>query len=174
MKTSYLALTFILILSLFLHPDIGYSSAHEHEVGEKSRCPVCGMFVAKYKPWWAQLTVSDGVVHTFDGVKDMMAYYFSPETYGGSKGTSMVKVAVKDYYTQEWFDGEKAFYVIGSDILGPMGHELIPFNSKAAAESFLKDHKGKEIITFSEISAQQITSMKKGHKMKHNKMKEKK
>ena len=29
---------------------------------------------------------------------------------------------------------KEAFFVIGSDVYGPMGHELIPFASKADAE----------------------------------------
>ncbi len=164
----------VLSLSLLILPGKGITASQEHEVGEKSRCPVCGMFVAKYEQWWAQLTISDGTVITFDGVKDMMAYYFSPEKFGGIKGTSIIKVSVKDYYDQEWLDGEEALYVVGSDVLGPMGHELIPVSSKAAAENFLKDHKGKEILAFQEITSSRIESMRKGHKMKGNHMKMKK
>ena len=34
-------------------------------------------------------------------------------------------------------DGKKAFYVIRSDIYGPMGHEFIPFSSKEDAQTFV-------------------------------------
>ena len=54
----------------------------------------------------------------------------------------------------------------GSDVYGPMGHELIPFSSRAAAENFLKDHHGKQVISFSEITSELIESLRKGHKMK--------
>ena len=46
----------------------------------------------------------------------------------------------------------KAHYVIGSDVYGPMGKELIPFEKKAEAEEFLKDHRGERIIPFEGIT----------------------
>jgi copper chaperone NosL len=132
----------------------------------ETRCPVCGMFVGKYQPWLAQVRMSDGKVAAFDGVKDMAAYSFSPEDFGAAKGAVVKDIAVKDYYSQGWTDGRKAFYALGSDILGPMGHELIPFSSRDAAENFLKDHRGKQILGFAEITPELIESLRKGHKMK--------
>ena len=49
-------------------------------------------------------------------------------------------------------DGTKAFYVINSDVYGPMGEELIPFLTKEDAQTFLMDHKAKKIVIFSEIT----------------------
>ena len=49
-------------------------------------------------------------------------------------------------------DGLKAFYVIGSDVYGPMGRELIPFSSRSEAEEFRKDHQGKSVLEFNGIT----------------------
>lgn len=133
------------------------------------KCKVCGMFVAKYQPWIAQIQYPGDNVAMFDGVKDMMAYYFEPENFGGPKDVPPTSIYVKDYYTQEWLDGRKAVYVAGSDVMGPMGHELIPFDSKDAAESFMKDHKGKTMLLFEEITLEQVTALRSGMKMKHKK-----
>ena len=54
---------------------------------------------------------------------------------------------------------EDAFFVIGSDVYGPMGHELIPFASKAAAEEFLKDHKGRRIVQFETVKPAMIKKL---------------
>jgi len=132
----------------------------------KERCPVCGMFVAKYPLWLATLTVESNKLLYFDGVKDMMAYYFTPVDYGAPADQIVSKIEVKDYYSQKWIDGKAAWFVLGSDMLGPMGHELIPFSSEAAAKNFLKDHHGTEIMLFTDITADRISSMRKGHKMK--------
>jgi copper chaperone NosL len=43
--------------------------------------------------------------------------------------------------------------VIGSDILGPMGKELIPFEKEADAKAFMRDHRGKAILKFTEVTA---------------------
>ena len=137
----------------------------------KERCPVCGMFVAKYPLWLAMISSDDGQRFYFDGVKDMMAYLFAPEDFGGKAGQQFTDIQVTDYYSQQWIDGKTALYVVGSDILGPMGHELIPFSSEAAAKNFLKDHHGKEILSFADISDGRIQAMREGHMMKNMKQK---
>jgi copper chaperone NosL len=135
-------------------------------VNQESRCPVCGMFVAKYPQWLTQVNMSDGSAEVFDGVKDMMAYYFSPQQFGAAKGITVGEISVRTYYSQAWVDGKKAMFVIGSDVYGPMGHELIPFDNQAEAESFLKDHHGSKMYSFSEITPELIEAIRKGHKMK--------
>ena len=132
----------------------------------KDRCAVCGMFVAKYPQWFTLLVLDNGDKVWFDGVKDMMVYHFAPAKFGKPEDASITMVLVKDYYSQEWIDGEKAMYVVGSDVYGPMGHELIPFSSEKAAKTFAKDHHGKEILHFAEIKPDRIESMRMGHKMK--------
>ena len=48
-------------------------------------------------------------------------------------------------------EAKNAFFVIGSEVYGPMGHELIPFVSRSDAEAFKKDHKGKRILKFEDV-----------------------
>lgn len=115
------------------------SQAKSDSVTADTRCSVCGMFVAKYPQWLASLTLDSGKVLYFDGVKDLIAYYLSPAEFGGVSGEVIKEIAVTDYYNQKQTDGKTAWFVVGSDVLGPMGHELIPFTSKEAAENFLKD-----------------------------------
>lgn len=155
----------LLCLLLCLTGPIRSAQADEVRIDQDARCPVCGMMVAKYLQWVTQLTLSDGRVEIFDGVKDMMAYVFSPQSYGAAAGVAVGEVRVRDYYSQQWIDGRKASYVAGSDVYGPMGHELIPFAERSHAESFLKDHKGRQILSFPEITLQLIESLRQGHKM---------
>ena len=140
--------------------------AAEKTVVQDERCPVCGMFVAKYPEWITRLEMSDGHIHSFDGVKDMMAYFNEPQKYGAAEGVKAVKVLVKDYYTLDWVDGKTALYVIGGDVMGPMGHELVPFASREAAENFMNDHHGEKILSFADITPELIGKMRHGHKMK--------
>jgi copper chaperone NosL len=130
------------------------------------RCSICGMFVAKYPIWISQIRHKSGKIEYFDGVKDMMVYFFNPQQYGGAQNDELTEVWTKDYYSLEWLDARKSFFVVGSDVYGPMGHEFIPFGSMPAAESFKKDHKGKEILTFLEITDAKAQAMRVGHKMK--------
>ena len=43
----------------------------------KDKCPVCGMFVAKYPDWVGEIIFKDGSAAFFDGAKDLFKYYFN-------------------------------------------------------------------------------------------------
>jgi copper chaperone NosL len=155
----------VLLLVFSAQMSIGAGLKAGEGITEKSRCPVCGMFVAKYSQWVTQINMSDGRTEFFDGVKDMMAYYFAPQQFGAPQGITVGQIYVRDYYSLEWIDGQKAMFVTGSDVYGPMGHELIPFTGQAGAENFFKDHHGSAMYSFSEITSELIESLRKGHKM---------
>ena len=148
---------------LFSH--FSWATGPVENIPEKSHCPVCGMFVAKYPDWIAEI-VSDNDTLYFDGTKDMFVFYFNPRQFNGPAQEELKEIWVKDYYSLEWIDGHAACYVFGSDVYGPMGHELIPFSSMEAAESFKTDHKGKKIYRFEEISPALIESMRHGQRMR--------
>lgn len=121
-------------------------------VPESAKCPVCGMFVAKYPKWAAILKTADGRAFYFDGVKDMMKFYLQPGKYHVQAGREdFVEIVVSDYYSLEPLDGRGAFYVAGSNVFGPMGNELIPLPTMEQARAFLKDHFGERIYRFEEI-----------------------
>lgn len=126
----------------------------------KDKCPVCGMFVAKYPDWLAQVIFKDGSLAHFDGVKDMFKYLFNLKKYNPSKKTVDVRaIYVTDYYDLSPINGREAFYVIGSDIYGPMGRELIPFQKEADARVFMKDHKGKTLLKFKEVTLEIVKGL---------------
>ncbi|MBW2467205.1 MAG: nitrous oxide reductase accessory protein NosL [Deltaproteobacteria bacterium] len=167
MKTTK-SLMLILFVCIFILPPVLHANGEPVEaVSPRARCSVCGMFVAKFPNWLAQIHYNDqDKVKFFDGVKDMMVFYFNPEKYGSHSGDSIKAIYVKDYYSLNWLSAKEAFYVAGSDVYGPMGHELIPFASKEAAESFSKDHHGKDILTFGKITPEFIESLRFGQKMR--------
>lgn len=122
------------------------------KVTKDDKCPVCGMFVYKYPRWVAQIFYVDKskeINYSFDGAKDMMKYYLK-------HNKNISKILVTDYYSQKVIDAQKAYYVDGSDIYGPMGEELIPFVDQSEAKRFRLDHKGKNIFTFDKITAEDV------------------
>lgn len=119
----------------------------------KDRCPVCGMFVAKYPDWLAAILFKDGTYAVFDGVKDMMKYYLNMARYNPSKKLSDIDFfQVMDYYRVAPIDGFQAYYVMGSNIYGPMGKELIPFEKEGDAKEFMVDHIGKALLRLKDIN----------------------
>ena len=121
--------------------------------GPRDTCPVCGMLVAKYPHWVATIVYQDGHAHFFDGAKDMFKFWFDPPKYAPNHSRAMIaQMAVTDYYNLQSIDAKSALYVIGSDVLGPMGHEFVPLASLADAEEFMKEHKGKRILRFDQVT----------------------
>jgi nitrous oxide reductase accessory protein NosL len=140
-------------VSIYLYnPMIANDKSTMIEVPKEAKCPVCGMYVSKYPKWVAQIKIKDGHTHYFDGVKDMMKFYFEPIKYEHNHTNDQIEqINVTDYYTLESIDGKNAFYVIGSNVYGPMGEELIPFKKEEQAKKFMADHFGKTILKFEEI-----------------------
>lgn len=126
----------------------------------KEKCPVCGMFVSMFADWNAEIRFTDDTRAIFDGSKDLFKYYLEVGKYNPLKTQNQItSVLVKDYYTKTSFDARKAFYVIWSDVYGPMGHEPIPFENEAEARRFLKEHKGKKILRFKNITLKLLYSL---------------
>jgi nitrous oxide reductase accessory protein NosL len=126
----------------------------------RDKCPVCGMFVKKYPDWMAQVVFKDGSYAVFDGAKDLFKALHDPGRFlPGRRQADIDSVYVTDYYNLRPTDGRTAFYVIGSDVYGPMGKELVPFGNEADAKEFLKDHKGREILRFGDVKADHLRGL---------------
>jgi nitrous oxide reductase accessory protein NosL len=125
----------------------------------KDKCPVCGMFVAKYPDWTAAVSFKDAQSSYFDGPKDLFTFYLNIKKYRSSGTDAISSMSVKDYYTLKQIDARLAWYVIGGDVYGPMGKELIPFATDSDAKTFLKDHKGSRILRFNDINQAVLKSL---------------
>jgi nitrous oxide reductase accessory protein NosL len=151
-------LAFVLMLSLSRTAD----SAQVAPVAatQTDKCPVCSMFVAKYPDFLAQIIFADGSHALFDGAKDMFKYFFDLKKYNAAKQRSdIASIFVMDYYSMKPVDGRTAWYVIGSDVFGPMGRELIPFQQETEAKEFTQDHSGKQILRFDEVTPELIKGL---------------
>jgi nitrous oxide reductase accessory protein NosL len=145
----------IALLILFLAASSAISGDREPvKPSHKDKCPVCGMFVAKYPDFLAEILFKDGSYSVFDGAKDMFKYYFNLKKYNPAKKLSDIdSIYVTDYYSLNFVDGFKAIYVTGSNVYGPMGKELIPFEKEADAKEFMSDHAGKFLLKFKGVTA---------------------
>jgi len=143
-------------LSLYLW-DVKRENVKVYEklsVTKKDKCQVCGMHMYHYPNWVARIKYPKGEIYNFDGTKCMFKFYFN-----NKKG--ITDILVQDYYTLKTINAKKAFFVVGSDVYGPMGYELIPFKDKKSAKSFSLEHKGKEVLSFDEITENMVHNL--GH-----------
>jgi len=142
-KPCLLTLLFLLLLPLTATAGDG------GQVDKDERCPVCGMFVAPYQNWLTVVTMNDGQQFHFDGPKDLFRFIMDLSSYQPGRTLADIRqVQVTEYYSTRLMDATAVFFVTGSDVLGPMGAELVPIAGKANAEAFLKDHGGKAVMQF--------------------------
>lgn len=131
--------------------------------GPMDLCPVCGMLVSKYPNWVATVVWRDGRVEHLDGAKDMFKYLQNLRKYAPGRNLQEINhLVVTEYYNLDRIDARRAFYVMGSDIMGPMGHELVPFVSRADAQDFLKEHRGRRVLGYEEVTPEIIVRVDTG------------
>lgn len=149
----------IAVVPLWFRRDF-LAAAEGPVVKETDRCPVCGMFVYKYSKWVARIVFGDGSAYFYDGAKDMFKHIFNvPKYTPGNSAEAITGIHVTDYYDVELIEARSAYYVIGSDVLGPMGYELLPLKDLKSAQEFLQDHKGKSILRFQDVTEEVIKSL---------------
>ena len=130
-------------------------------------CPLCGMYPARYPQFNCQIVFKDGSYEAFDSAVGLLVYLHFPDKTG-IKLKPVAGIYFKDYLKQSWLEADKAFFVTGSDIRGPMGVQFLPVDSQQAAEEIKKQANGKDIIHFKMITRQYlINAAKTGqlHKM---------
>lgn len=114
-------------------------------------CGNCGMFVEPFPQWNVRVATQPQI------------WFCSPRCMFVKQQESQQpdSIFVNDYYDNQRINGRTAYYVIGSDIIGSMGHDLVPFATAAAAADFLKEHRGRRIVQFAEVKASLLDSLTK-------------
>ena len=121
------------------------------------------MLVAKYPAWVAALRLRSGEVYYFDGAKDLFKFLVDlPGRAPGKRREDVGDILVTEFYGLRRIDAAQAFFVIGSDVLGPMGHEPVPLASRADAAEFLRDHKGRRILQAGDLTADLLARLDRG------------
>lgn len=125
------------------------TAAEPPRPGPDDRCAVCGMRVAPFPQWVAVLEFRDGRRFYFDGPKDLFVALFDlGATIPGASSEQVSRVYVTEYYSTRLLPATEVLFVTGSDVLGPMGKELVPVAGREAAETFRRDHAGEKIMRF--------------------------
>ncbi len=117
----------------------------------KDKCPVCGMYPARYPQNKCQLTLANGQVVHFCATHCLFKYLSNRPQYT-QFSINNNSIWVIDYPSGKWIYAPNAYYLIGSDVNGPMGKEAIPFINIKDAQDFQANHLG-QIITYPQMNS---------------------
>ena len=118
--------------------------------GPEVRCPVCGMYPARYPEYRCQISTADGKQLHFCSSQCLVSFQADPNKY--------VKDAAKtkSIWVTVFPDGDSEYamglhYLVGSSLMGPMGKEALPYRNKAAALKSAQENGGK-VVRFKALS----------------------
>ncbi|MFC3477690.1 nitrous oxide reductase accessory protein NosL [Halobacterium litoreum] len=147
-------------------------------LGESATCDVCGMVIPNHPGPTAEIFYADEQPSGHDNparfdstweafqydfehddwdreafyVTDYSAVDYEIRTDGGQK-------LISTHPTAEAFaDAEDVTFVVGSDVVGAMGRDLVAFGDEADAEAFADEHGGK-LASFGDVTPTMIASL---------------
>lgn len=122
---------------------------------EDERCRTCGMKIDRSSSWRAEVVAQDGSVRSFDTPRCALRAWITP---AGAAGPPKA-LRVQEYYDRAFRDATELRFVVGSDVVGPMGPDFVPVDS-GHVEKFLRDHAGSRQIRLAEIDANVLRDLK--------------
>ncbi len=141
-------------------PTSGLERFAARPIPDEARCPVCGMFPARYPRWAAQAIYRDGAAQFFDSPVNLHVFLGDVGRYSsGYRSEDVVATFVTDIMTGAWTDATHASYVHGSNVLGPMREGNLPaFAERDAAERFASE-RGGVVLSAGEITPEILQSL---------------
>jgi len=124
------------------------------EPTEKDACTVCGMYPARYPKHNCQIWAMDGSTLHFCSTQCMVNFNADPGKYADKPVKT--KMSWVTLYSDGMYESTfGAYYVVGSQVNGPMGREALPFKLKKNAEEFVKVNGGK-IVNFPQLTPELV------------------
>jgi len=111
------------------------------------RCATCGMKIDPASPWVSSLTVNRREL-SFDTPHCAFAAWRRAPA-------DVSRARFRDYYSQVLEAAEEVRFVAGSDVVGPMGPDLVPVAAREASR-FARDHNGAPPRRAAEILAEEV------------------
>jgi hypothetical protein len=119
---------------------------------KEARCKHCGMRIDPNSAWRTELVAGDGTTAAFDTPRCALTSWRTGKTLARS-------LRAQEYYERRVRSGEELRFVIGGDVLGPMGPDLVPVDPSRAAK-FVQDHGADRALRLEEISPEVLSTLK--------------
>lgn len=116
------------------------------------RCKRCGMTLDAASRWYATLDTGSGVLG-FDTPKCAVTIWRRDHA-----SVPADKLTFVGYYGQKQAPATSFVLAVGSDVLGPMGEDLVPVEPEHGAR-FRADHKARELLSIADVSLERASGI---------------
>lgn len=130
----------------------GLDAEGHMQIGPQDRCPNCAMLPVRHPKFSCAIKLKNDKTFYFCGHGCLLRAWSDPQRFLNAPTESLDKMVVRNYFTGEQFDGAAAFWVIGSDVVGPMGPTPIPLATQKEVDAFKKRHGGKRVFRVKELN----------------------
>jgi hypothetical protein len=100
---------------------------------DTARCATCGMKIDSASPWVSYVTINDKE-EPFDTPSCAFSAWRKAGAHAGP-------ARFREYYSQQMKPADELRFVRNSDVVGPMGPDLVPVSAETARR-FARDHNG--------------------------------
>ena len=139
------------LLTLLVASAASIATACTRGRSQGDRCAFCGMRIDPASAWRADLVNGDVTTH-FDTPRCALLAWRS----GKTPATSL---RVQEFYDRAWRDGSELHFAIGSDVIGPMGADLVPIDPSRVAK-FRADHTASDALPLDAITTATLDTIR--------------
>lgn len=118
---------------------------------KEARCKHCGMKIDPSSAWRAELVGADGAATVFDTPRCALTSWRSGTTPAAA-------IRVQEYYDRQQRDGNDVRFVIGGDVIGPMGPDIVPVDPPRSSK-FIQDHGADRALRLEEVTPEILAAI---------------
>lgn len=140
---------------------LGLDAEGNPRVSETDRCPMCSMGVFEHKTWVSVIELDDGRTWYTCSGRCGFGTVLQSEKFLGVPASRIRRFRVADYLRPDKvIDADTAFFVLDSDVRGPMGLAILAAASQEDADLITKRHGGR-IVRRAAITLDTMMDLKK-------------
>ncbi|MCU0682911.1 MAG: nitrous oxide reductase accessory protein NosL [Polyangiaceae bacterium] len=111
----------------------------------KARCGQCGMVLDPASRWYVELALADGSRRGFDAPRCAFTAWRGPLREAS-------ELFARGHYNGAILPSASLVFGLGSDVIGPMGPDLVPVEPEHGA-TFAREHNARSMLRAAEVTA---------------------